>query len=1062
MNDFENPQILQRRREPARAHYIPYASSETALANSSVLQERKQDSPYYRNLNGQWAFRHYNAVYEVDEADLLPEAKLESWDILIVPSCWQAHGHGQVQYSNLDYPFPVNPPFVPDTNPCGIYARDLTLSPPWRDREIYLNFEGVSSAFYLYINGQQIGYSQGSHMPGEFLISPYLHSGNNRLCVQVLKWCDGSYLEDQDFFRFSGIFRDVYLLARNPGHIRDIKLQPLLNRLQSNPDCAEPQAKLHIHLDLAPDLQPRANECHYALYAPEQLAKPIAEGMVENGGACVELPQVQLWNAEEPRLYTLLLAFQGEFISQQLGFRSIEVGADASLQINGRAVKLKGVNRHDTHPRLGYVCSLADMRCDLELMKQANINCIRCSHYPNAPEFYALCDEYGFYVMNECDLESHGFVSAHKDWAYTYREPGSICENIEWRDAFLERAGRMYERDKNHASIIFWSLGNEASYGAHFDSMAAWLKEQEQHDSESLGSSRLIHYERANQAAWGENKPGAHADAVDVRSVMYPDLERFREDFAKESALPEEQRDLRPFFLCEYSHAMGTGPGDIADYWEIIYQHPQLIGGCIWEWADHSQVLKNSEGSEYYAYGGDAGETVHEGNFCMDGLVFPDRRPSSGYFEAKAVYQNLSGHADEEQLKQGKFTLKNLFHFKEIDAERYHSEYRLEYHVEVDGETLVHGALPVNIKAGKQRACRLPPETMASIYAISSSTGIKARWGARLNICLLQNQKRLGLPLNHELAHLQFVLPVEPSGSNAIIKQRDFPLRVSENKQMIHISGEDFCYGFHKYRGQFVSLEFAGMEFLADPVQLGVFRAATDNDRHVRKQWYERWHLDRVEHKSYSCQLREGKGVVIIESEGALAATSRRAFLHYKQICTIHTGGQIRMEFQGKREADSMWLPRLGYEFILQQDMEELCYYGMGPLECYQDMKHHARKGLFHSSVSRQYSPYPKPQEQANHIETQYLRLSNLHSHGLEVEALGEGSGFEFQALHYSTRDFAAARHEIELNPPGKNTFLRLDYKVSGVGSGSCGPELHPKYQLNDRELAYSFILNLF
>ena len=605
-NDWENPQQLSRNREPAHATLYPFPD-ETAALSCDRMQ-----SSYFKLLNGDWRF-WYSAI-----GDQLP-TRFEDpvfddtgWACLPVPSNWQMHGYGKPHYTNVAYPYPVDPPHVPQENPVGIYRRTFTVPAAWAGQQIFLTFGGVDSAFYVWMNGRMLGYSQGAHMPSEFNITQYLHAGENTLVVQVYQWSDGSYLEDQDMWRLSGIFRDVYLTSTNDLHIHDVRVRTLLDA-----DYTDATLGVQVTLKNCSVQTPSGYRVVARLLSHDGIVvaqHDFPELSSLNSGEDT-MPEMQIavqrphkWNAEEPYLYTLLITLADsagktlEVQSLRVGFRQVEVRAQ-QLLVNGVAIKLKGVDRHDTHPDLGHAVPYESMLQDITLMKQHNINTVRTSHYPNDPRWYDLCDQYGMYIVDEADLECHGFGITG--------DINEISDDPAWEAAYVDRAERMVERDKNHACIIIWSLGNEAGYGRNHDAMAAWIRA---HDP-----TRLIHYEGAFDAK-----------VVDIVSVMYPKVDYLIQQGSKTD-------DARPFFMCEYAHAMGNGPGNLKEYWEAIYAHPRLIGGCVWEWVDHGIRQHTSAGEEWFAYGGDFGDLPNDGNFCIDGLNFPDRIPHTGLTEYKKI-----------------------------------------------------------------------------------------------------------------------------------------------------------------------------------------------------------------------------------------------------------------------------------------------------------------------------------------------------------------------------------------------------------------------------------------
>lgn len=938
MRHYENPELLQENCEPQRSYYIPYDTLEKALAG------KKEDSAYYRCLNGEWQFRFFEREIDVPE-------KITEWETITVPSNWQLQGYEKPYYTNVNYPFPVDPPYVPDDNPCGFYSLEFCLPDGWEERETYIVLEGVSSCFYLYVNDTYAGFSQVSHMQSEINLTPFLKPGMNCLRIKVLKWCAGSYLEDQDFFRMSGIFRDVYLLSRSRGHVRDVE----------------------VHTDCA------ALTCNvpYRLFDGDREIGIPAEPV--------------LWNAENPYLYTLVVEQAGEFIPVKIGFRDIRVSDRRELLINGVPVKLKGVNHHDTHPKKGYAMSEEDLLYDLQQMKRLNINTIRTSHYPPSPYFLSLCDEMGFYVVDETDLETHGFCSRNEGNGYDIENSEWLCNREEWRASFVHRVMRMVERDKNHPCIIMWSMGNESGYGKNHDAMIAWTKDRD--------PSRLVHYEGA--FLMDDNC------AVDVVSRMYSTYDEVDELIQKEG-------EKRPYFLCEYSHAMGNGPGDVMDYWEKAYENPAFIGGCIWEWADHAVWADGA-----YRYGGDFGEEIHDGNFCCDGLVFADRSFKAGSLNAKAVYQNI-----KTDFTDPKLTVCNRFDFTNL------KEYQLVWRLMVDGQQRKEG----------QMHCDLEPGEKAD-YVLDLPLPDVCRLGCYLDVFLLDGDE--------EIAMEQHALPVKVEPVAKITYSKG-DLSFEETKEKIFIVGKNFSYCFNKHYGNFESMERDGSVIFEKLAGLSVWRAPTDNDAPDKDKWglflngWESHNFNRLHSKVYSCERRENR----IEVEGSLAGISRAPFMTYRIVFAIGGDGRVQVNFHGDVRENCMYLPRFGFEFRLPKKDELFSYFGRGDRENYVDMHYHTRVGLFESRPSQEYVPYIRPQEHGNHSNTRMLQIG-----GMTITA---DSPFEFCVSHYSPEALTVAEHTDELRE-AEDLYVRVDYKVSGVGSHSCGPELQDKYKLMEKKFDFSF-----
>ena len=937
MRHYENPEKTSENRCPARSWYIPGGVSQRIM------------------LSGIWNFAFFDRDIDVPEV-------IECWDTIPVPSCWQLQGYENPNYSNINYPYPCDPPYVPDDNPCGVYQRQFELEEV--KGKTYFVFEGVSSCAYLYINGRYVGFTQGSHLLAEFDITNYVNQGVNTVQVKVLKWCCGSYLEDQDFFRYNGIFRDVYLLQRPDGHIGNVDMIP-----NDQSICISLDGKAEVRIYDGETLLTQQNMENHFEFAPEN---PI------------------LWNAEKPHLYKVELERNGELITFKAGLRKIEISSRYELLINGVSVKLHGVNHHDTSANRGWCQSESELRRDLELMKSLNMNCVRTSHYPPAPVFLQICDELGLYVVCETDIETHGFLRRLPNVPYRYDVASNAwpCTKAEWKHEFVDRMQRMVEHFKNHSSIIMWSTGNESGHGRNHVEMIRWTKQRD--------CSRLIHAEDASRKGQIHN--------ADVFSMMYSSLKDM-EGFA----LCDDIN--MPVFLCEYSHAMGNGPGDVYDYNELFDKYPKLIGGCIWEWADHV-VTENG----VQKYGGDfPGEQTHDGNFCCDGLVFSDRRFKAGSLEAKAAYQPI-----RTSYENGVLNVYNRLDFTNLE------EYQFHYNIEADGHIIASEQLWIHVDPHASAQVEIPYEA------------VSARFGVYLNTQLWKD----GILW----AHTQHPLPYETMADT----QEDAPAALTQDAGNIYAQGEHFSYTFSKHYGMFTSLVVCGREQLAAKPILTAFRAPTDNDRDTRFMWQQldEWrgeNLDKSSVKVYDCRLNDGCIVV----EGSLSGISRASLMKFTQKVQILANGAVKLQLQGNIRKDAFWLPRMGYEFTLPGHHNTFAYYANGPYESYRDLCHAGRIGLFESSADKEYVHYVRPQEHGNHTAARWLKIGNLEFTAEQME---------INVSNFSTAALTKAEHTDELLADGK-THLRIDYKVSGIGSNSCGPELEKPYRLAEKEVSFCFYM---
>ena len=935
MRIYENPQITSENRCRSRSYYIPGGISE------------------YHLLNGDWRFAFYGRDIDVPE-------NIPIWSTIPVPSCWQLHGYGSPNYSNINYPYPCDPPYVPDDNPCGVYEREFTIEKKWG--RVYYILEGVSSCAFVYVNGSYAGFTQGSHLQAEFDITDLVHDGVNTLRVKVLKWCCGSYLEDQDFFRYNGIFRDTYILQRPEGHIGDVQIIPN-------------DKSIEITLSGA---------AHVRILEGE---KVIAEDDMQESFVCTPEHPI-LWNAEKPFLYTVELERGGEVIVLKAGLRSISISDRYELFINGVSVKLHGVNHHDTGKLRGWCQSDEELRRDLLLMKELNINCVRTSHYPPTPRFIEMCDELGFYVVLETDIETHGFLRRlpNVDYRYDVDSNAWPCTMPEWKNEHVDRMQRMVENYKNFACVIMYSTGNESGHGTNHIAMIKWTKQRD--------ASRLIHSEDASRKGQFHN--------ADVYSRMYSSLADV-ERFAKMEDI------CMPVFLCEYSHAMGNGPGDVYEYNELFDRYPKLIGGCIWEWADHVVTVNGVE-----KYGGDfPGELTHDGNFCCDGLVFADRSLKAGSLEAKAAYQPI-----RTELENNILTVYNRLDFTNLD------EYTFLYRIEADGTVL------------QEKELRLSAEPHTAAQLAIDYESVECSYGVYLN-CNLEKDGKVW-------AHTQHKLPCTIAEKKNAAKATLY-----ESGDIIFAEGDGFEYTFSKHYGAFVSMRVNDAEQIAERPVISAFRAPTDNDRDIRFRWQllNEWqgeNLDKSFVKIYDCRVEDG----VIIARGSLAGVSRAPVVRFEQRVTIFENGRIEFKLDGAVREDAVWLPRFGYEFALDGRDSDFAYFGCGPQESYRDLCHAGAMGLYRSTAKDEYVNYVRPQEHGNHTGSKMLHIGRLR--------FLADTEFEINVSRYSIAALTAAEHTDELECDG-DTHVRIDYKVSGIGSNSCGPRLEEKYRLSEKTIHFAF-----
>ena len=997
---YEDPKVLHVGCEENRCYYMPLHSDgkESCRKLSSV----------------DWKFAYYDCVEEVPDF-YKKDFEESSFVRMEVPSCWQMSGYDQKQYTNIHYPFPFDPPYVPDYNPCGAYVKYFELDREEAKKEQYLYFEGVDSCFYVWLNGKFVGYSQVSHSPSEFNITGKAKSGTNRLAVLVLKWCDGSYLEDQDKFRMSGIFRDVWLLLRPMEHVRDYTVT-------TSVDAEKRRARVDISLKTAGE--PRV--CCRLLDGEEALGEVWVEGA---GRAYFDVDAPVLWNAEEPYLYTLIMDCGQEVIRQQVGIRTITV-RDGVVMVNDQPVKFKGVNRHDSSPFTGAVVSRLDAMFDLRIMKEANINAIRTSHYPNAPWFPELCNEYGFYLIAESDIESHGAATQYQgseEGTYSY-----FCEEPSYKEAILDRVARNVIRDKNQCSVIFWSLGNESGFGTNMEEAGRWVK--------GYDPTRLLHYESCHFEPEGHEKDES---MLDVESYMYASTQQIDEYFAA----PGEKK---PFIQCEFVHAMGNGPGDIEDYMQQIYKYDGFCGGFVWEWCDHATYEGRAEnGKEMFHYGGDAGEFPHDGNFCMDGLVYPDRRPHEGLYEWKNAIRPVRAQLLDQ--KKGIVRLHNKLDFRDLEDYMY-----VLYEVKRNGEVLCEGTLD-EVKAAPHGFVDIDLDLSGKVEAIRENV---SSWKELVHLKLTYCQKKRDklTQIGHVYGFDQFALNVVQDQELPFQKKKEALL--SETPFAFCIDGETFHYEFGKKEGNFLVMQKEGKPCIVSPVKWNVFRAPTDNDREIVNEWREAGY-DRSMVKVYHAEAKQRQGIVTVTCDFSIAALYIQPFLRLHAVWSINGDGEIHLALEGKRDVKFPFLPRFGLLFCLPGDPPEdmggeggpgdtkVSYYGYGPHESYQDKHRASHVDLFSTSVGKMHRDYIKPQENGNHYGCRFAQVGNFTATGKQP--------FDFNASEYTIEELTQKAHNYELEKAGY-VVVCTDYKQSGVGSNSCGPKLLACYRLEEEEFCWEMM----
>ena len=971
----EDPHRLHIGTLKEHAYFIPFAKGQDPFGE-------RENSGCFELLNGKWDFKYYPSLLDLED-DFLGMRFAKK---IPVPANWQLQGYGKPQYTNVVYPIPFDPPYVPDDDPVGIYRREYNYEPDGLQR--ILCFEGVDSCLYLYVNDDFAGYSQVSHRTSEFDITKYLKAGKNKITVAVLKWCDGTYLEDQDKIRLSGIFRDVYMLKRPKKRIEDYRIRTDIGRGGKN-------AALEITV--------YGNDAKVSLQTPE--GELICSGNIKNGEKTVLKPkEVKLWSAESPVLYRLLIESGRELIGERVGFRKISIEKGV-VKLNDRPIKFRGVNRHDSYPDTGYVASMEQMRRDLILMKQHNINAIRTSHYPNAPRFYHLCDEYGFYVIDEADLEAHGCIDVYQDFKWSkkggYGGIALLASDKRFREAILDRERALVSRDVNRPCVVFWSLGNETGYGTNLREGALLIKE--------MDDTRPVHYESMHHL---DDTPD---DVLDLVSRMYPSPEDMKE-FLK------DKKEKRPYILCEYCHSIGNGPGDLEDYRDVFYSNERFAGGLIWEWCDHSLPTgKTEDGRVKYGYGGDFGERHNDGNFCMDGLCYPDRTPHTGLKEVKQVYRPLRVLEGD---RPGEYVLKSYLAFANAGE-------LLKGHYELTqaGRITARGDFDFNLEPLKETKLK-----------IKEAEGTQPP-DSYIRFVFTARKKELWCDKGYEVCFDQLKLKCKKSIATVKKTEKTGRPKVKAEDLKLCISVAGITYVFDKRKACFTSIRVKGSELLKRPMQFNFFRAPTDNDN-MRGDWY-RLHLNDYDTKIYSVKVAEEKAEVSIEVESSCGWNMYQPFVKLKSLYKIDAEGRLKVSCKGETSEKVSFLPRFGIRLFLPKSFSKFDYLGYGPGESYVDKHQASYFGAFGGEVSGAHEDYVRPQENSSHYGCRELIVKNKNT-GLRFSA---PDTFSFNISCYTQEELAEKKHNYELEKCG-DTVLCVDAVMAGVGSASCGPALDERYRI--------------
>ncbi len=1023
--EWQDIKVLHRNRELPHCSMVPFQDVKSALSGD------KRRSDRYVLLNGKWRFYYFEREADIPIKCFEGGFDDSGWYKMPVPSNWQMHGFDIPQYTNVVYPIPIDPPYVPDRNPVGVYRMRFEVGEDWGGFRKFITFEGVSGAFYVWLNGCEVGFSKGSHMPAEFDISGYVKEGENVLVVKVYKWSDATYLEDQDMWRLNGIFRDVYITLVPDVYIRDVFIRTncsedygvgvvnVLVKVRNKLDeCREVEVKLDIFEGGGGRFVGGGEGCVVGLM--------VGGGEEKEVEIKVELREPRLWSDEEPNLYlaviTLMDVGGGDMDVRGINFgiREIKIKGGEFL-LNGRAVKIRGVNRHDFDPDKGYVVSEADMEQDIVLMKRFNVNTVRTSHYPNAPYFYDLCDRYGVLVIDEADLEAHGFGYDGDD----------IPARVDvWREAFEDRAIRLVERDKNHACVVMWSLGNESGYGVNHEAMAAVIRK--------LDGTRPIHYERDLEAR-----------TADVVSVMYPHVDRLWEEGRKESN--------KPFFMCEYGHAMGNASGNLKEYWDAINapKNRRLLGGCIWEWADHG-IARKVKGKRVFLYGGDFGDYPNDGNFCCDGLFSPDREAHPAAYEVKKVYEPVAIEAVD--VKKGLFVVINRHHTISTDY--------LECLWEIigDGEVCLSGKMPMPaVRAGSCMEVKIP-------YKVDGLGDGKEYF---VNIYLVLKEDKLWARRGFEVCKFQYLL-MNASDFGVKVRGSFGKLKVKESDCRLCVYGKGFEFEFDGVGGELLRLAIWGKDMMMRGPKINLWRAPTDNDgglllnvrRHngavvYQKRFFDRmakeWlavGYDRLMERVVGIEVRNDKDYFEVKRRLVLGAAlcEQRPLFNVEEVFNVGVDGVLGLYFSIEPLREGLPpLPRVGWLMEMPLALDNVEWYGRGFIENYDDRKESSLIGLYFCKVKDLFYPYIRPQENGNRGDVRWASFYNRD--GLGIKVVGEPV-FNFSAHYYSDYDMTWVLHNYELRKRDR-IFLKIDLRQSGIGNNSCGPVTLDRYLIKPEKMQF-------
>ncbi len=1023
-NDWENPQIVGINKLPAHVNVVPF---EDELA---AVRGEMSDSPYFLTLNGRFHFHFAPTPHNTPNHFHEETFDAEKWDNITVPSNWTVQGYDKPIYTNIQMPFTPDPPFVPEDNPTGLYRRSFSIPDNWADKRIIICFEGVESAFYLWVNGRPVGYSQGSRLPAEFDLTPFVHPGKNNLAVKVIRWSDGSYLEDQDHWWMAGIYRDVFLYATPNRYLQDFFVQTELDA-----DYRDAILKVDVKIGHANQADLDGYSVGLQLYDDSETAvfpQPIIQPIFAHFDKTTQVTFAQniinpaKWSAEKPNLYTVVLTLTngfGEVVHigrSRIGFRQVEVRG-RELLVNGRSVLFKGVNRHEHDGQTGKTVSESDMIADIKLMKQFNINAVRNSHYPMHPRWYELCDEYGLYVIDEANIESHALYDR-------------LCHDPLWTHAFVERGMRMVERTKNHPSIILWSLGNESGHGANHDALAGWIR--------GVDPTRPLHYEGAISRSHGRDWADGHA-VTDVVCPMYPQVQEII-DYAND---PTESR---PLIICEYSHAMGNSNGNLKEYWEAIKTHHGLQGGFIWDWVDQGLQKMDENGVMYWAYGGDFGDTINDANFCINGLISPDRIPHPALYEYKKLLQPIGVEAVD--LPSGKIRVRNEQDFSDMAG------INGRFQLEINGVSVQKGQLPkLDLPPGQSEIIQLPLEPVT----------LEAGEECFLTIHFQLSQETIWAEEGHVLGWEQFKMPLSVPEPTPRFLDELPALDVKETSVSFTISNTNFQLTFDKITGQFTSWQYNNVSLLQEGPRLNIWRAPTDNDGIKSEAANKHKDLTNWLAAGFDQLTPELVSIKVEQPQPQLVQVTVRMFINshayrhafgHHHTYTIYANGEVRIVNNVMVDPTLPNLPRMGLTMQLPAGFEQVAWFGKGPHENYVDRCAGVTVGLYRGTVDEQYVPYIMPQENGNKTAVRWLTLTRDNGAGIQING---DDLFEFSVHHYTANDFFQAHHTNEL-VRREQVILNLDHKQSGLGGHSCGPATLPQYRIQPNLFRFEFAIRPF